>query len=92
MSKIVDFIKKLFVDELGEFMKNASDEELSAKREEYRQIWMKNGFGGNGEHSVEMKRLGAEIIRRANEKWLNNPNRNTDPIFRWTDSNRWDKD
>ena len=26
------------------------------------------------------------------EEWENDPRRNKDPNFRWTDANRWDKD
>lgn len=79
-------------DEFGEWIENASDEELSDGYEERRQEWARTGFGGNGEKTSEMERINSEMNRRAAEKWENNPNRNTDPYFRWTDENRWDRD
>ena len=39
-----------------------------------------------------MKRIDSEMSRRSAEKWENNPNRNKDPNYRWTDANRGDKD
>ena len=32
------------------------------------------------------------MSRRTEEKWEKDPKRNTDPNFRWTDANRWNKD
>lgn len=52
--------------------------------------WRKTGWGGNGEKSPEMKRLEKELSKRSYEEWLNNPHRNTDPNYRWTDANRWE--
>lgn len=74
------------------WLKNASDDELSDGYEQRRQQWMKDGFGGNGEKTPEMKRIDREMSRRTAEKRENDPRRNTDPNFRWTDANRWDKD
>ena len=74
------------------WLENAADDELSDGYEQRRQQWMKDGFGGNGEKTPEMKRIGREMSRRTAEKWENDPRRNTDPDFRWTDANRWDKD
>ena len=54
--------------------------------------WVKDGFGGNGERTPEMKRIDREMSRRTAEKWEKDPRRNPDPNFRWTDANRWDKD
>lgn len=31
-------------------------------------------------------------IPKIAEEWENDPRRSKDPNFRWTDSNRWDKD
>lgn len=39
-----------------------------------------------------MKRLNFEINKRVAEEWKNDPRRNKNPNFRWTDANRWDKD
>lgn len=39
-----------------------------------------------------MKILNEAIGRRYDEKWENDPRRNTDPNFHWTDANRWDND
>ena len=74
------------------WLETASDDELSDEYEERRQEWARNGFGGNGEKTPEMKRIDREIDRRSAERRENNPRRNTDPGYRWTDANRWDKD
>lgn len=74
------------------WVKNASDEELEEGYEERRKEWAKNGFGGNGEKTPEMKRIDREISDRMAIKWENDPRRNRDPNYRWTDANRWDKD
>lgn len=74
------------------WIKTASDDDLSDRYEEKRQKWMKDGYGGNGEKTSEMKQINNEISRRAAEKWEKDPRRNIDPNFRWTDANRWDKD
>ena len=79
-------------DEFGDWIENASDDELSDGYEERRQEWARTGFGGNGEKTPEMKRIDREMSRRSAEKWENDPRRNTDPNYRWTDANRWDKD
>ena len=39
-----------------------------------------------------MNRLNSEIRKRVAKEWENDPCRNKDPNFRWTDANRWDKD
>ena len=39
-----------------------------------------------------MREFLKEMSRRSAEKWERDPRRNTDPHFRWTDANRWDKD
>ena len=75
-----------------DWVKSASDDELSDGYEQRRQQWMKDGFGGNGEKTPEMKQIDREMSRRTAEKWENDPRRNRDPNFRWTDANRWDKD
>lgn len=88
---LLDLFKKKR-DDLGDWMKTATDEQLADGYEKRRQEWVKNGFGGNGEKTPDMKRINDEISRRSAEKWKKDPRRNTDPNFRWTDANRWDKD
>ena len=73
--------------------KRRSHEELSAAYEQERQRWIKGGFnGGTGEKTAKMNRLNKKMNKRAAKERKNNPHRNTDPNFRWTDANRWDKD
>lgn len=79
-------------DEFGDWLESASDDELYEGYEERRQEWARTGFGGDGEKTPEMNRIDKEISRRSAEKWENNPHRNTDPNFRWSDANRWDND
>ena len=74
-----------------DWIESASDDELSDGYEQRRQQWMKDGYGGNGEKTMEMKQIDGEISRRTAEKWENDPRRNRDPNFRWTDANRWDR-
>ena len=86
------FFSDLFKTTFDKWLETASYEELADNYEERRQQWMKDGFGGNGERTPEMKRIDREMSRRTAEKWEKDPRRNTDPNFRWTDANRWDKD
>lgn len=79
-------------DEFQDWLQSASDEELSDGYEQRRQQWAKDGYGGNGEKTPEMKQIDQEKSRRSAEKWKNDPRRNRDPNFRWTDANRWEKD
>lgn len=79
-------------DEFAEQIRNATIDELRADYEQRRQQWVKDGYGGNGEKTPEMKLLDREISRRVAEERENDPRRNRDPNFRWTDANRWDKD
>lgn len=88
----MSFLENLFKNSFEKWLENASDEELADNYEERRKQWVKDGFGGNGEPTPEMKRINKEMSRRSAEKWERDPRRNTDPHFRWTDANRWDKD
>ena len=45
----------LFKSSFENWIENASDEELADGYEKRRQQWMKDGFGGNGEKTPEMK-------------------------------------
>lgn len=79
-------------DNLSNWIKSATDEELEDAYEIRRKKWEETGFGGDGEKTPEMKILNEAIGRRYDEKWENDPRRNTDPNFHWTDANRWDND
>ena len=74
------------------WLESASDAELEEGYEKRRKQWIKDGFGGDGEKTYEMKRIDTEISNRSAEKWEKDPRRITDPNFRWTDANRWDRD
>lgn len=83
----------LFKSGFEKWAEGASHEELSDAYEAERQDWIKNGFNnGTGEKTAKMKRLDEEISKRVAQEWENDPRRNKDPNFRWTDANRWDKD
>lgn len=86
------FLKFLFKDSFEDWLKNATDQELDEGYEKRRQTWIKDGCGGTGDKTIEMKKIDNEISRRSAEKWKSNPKRNSDPNFHWTDANRWDKD
>ena len=84
---------KLLKNSFEKWVESATQEELSTAYEKKRQQWIKDGFnGGTGEKTLKMKRLNNEIAKRVAEKWENDPRRNKDPNYRWTDTNRWDKD
>ncbi len=85
------FLNKFLSNSFNNWLNSASYEDLEEGYEERRFQWAKNGYGGNGEKTSEMKQIETELSRRASEKWKNDPRRNTDPNFRWTDANRWDK-
>ena len=87
------FFSSLFKSAFETWLESASDDELSEGYEKRRQQCIKDGFnGGTGEKTPEMKRIDREMSRRSAEKWENDPRRNRDPNFRWTDANRCDKD
>lgn len=86
------FFSNLFKNPIEKWIENASYDELADGYETRRKDWVKNGFGGNGEKTLEMKQIEQAMNKRAEEKWKNDPSRNRDPNFRWTDANRWDKD
>ena len=79
-------------EEFQDWLQSASDDELSDGYKQRRQQWAKDGYGGDGEKTPEMKQIDREMSRRAAEKWENDPRRNRDPNFRWTDASRWEKD
>lgn len=83
------FLNDFFKSSFEKWIENASDKELEDAYEDRRQ---RNLIIGNGEKTPEMNKLNNEMSKRSEEKWEKDPRRNTDPNFRWTDENRWDKD
>lgn len=84
------FFKKSKFDK---WVESASHKELSDAYEEERQQWIKDGFcDGTGRKTPKMNKLNDEINKRVAQEWENNPKRNKDPNYRWSDANRWDKD
>lgn len=79
-------------DDLASWIQSATDQELADAYERRRLEWLENGQNGTGVKTPEMQMIDREMSRRSAEKWKNDPRRNTDPNFRWTDANRWDKD
>ena len=80
----------LFKSDFDKFIENGTDEELELDYERRRQEWLSRGQDGTGEKTPEMKRLDSEMSRRSAERWQKDPRRNSDPNYRWTDTNRWD--
>ena len=76
----------------NKWLNDVSDDDLSNVYEVLRHNWMSTGYGGNGEKTPEMKTICIEMSKRMSKKCENNPLRNRNPYFRWTDVNRWDKD
>lgn len=74
------------------WLPSATDQELADGYESRRLEWLTNGQNGTGIKTLEMQMIDREMSRRSAKKWANDPRRNTDPNFRWTDANRWDKD
>lgn len=88
----MDWFGNLFKTEFEKWVEGASHEELSDAYEAERQDWIKNGFNdGTGEKTPKINRLNIEISKRVAEEWGNDPRRNKDLNFRWTDANRCDK-
>lgn len=75
------WFSNLFRNEFDDLIENGSDEELSDEYEHRRQEWARDGYGGNGEKTPEMKRLDREMSRRSAEKWEKDPRRNRDPNY-----------
>jgi DNA replication and repair protein RecF len=97
------FIKKLKVSNF----RNYGEMELSAAPG-INVIYGKNGLGKTNiieamflcaigksfraAHNNEMIKIGEELGERGAKEWFEKHPPNTDPHFRWTDANRWDKD
>lgn len=87
------FLENLFKDDFEKWVEKASLKELSDAYEKERQQWIKDGYnGGTGKKTPRMMRLDSEISKRSAEEWEKDPRRNTDPNYRWTDANRWERD
>ena len=71
------------------WIKSASKKELQDAYEIERQKWAKNGAGNK---TPLMNKLGKAISEISAKEWENDPRRNTDPNYRWTDKNRWEDD
>ncbi|SFQ35807.1 hypothetical protein SAMN02910358_01739 [Lachnospiraceae bacterium XBB1006] len=84
------WFENLFKSDFEKWVEKAPIKDLENAYEAERQKWIKNGFNGNGERTPKMERLNEEINKRSAEEWENDPKRNKDPNFRWTDANRWD--
>lgn len=68
---------------------NASDEDLDRAYEKER---LERVSRGEEQTSHRMRRISNEMNERAAIKAQNDPKRNKNPNFRWTDEARWDKD
>ena len=85
-------LKKFQKNSFNSWLQSATDQELADGYEVRRVTWLKNGQDGTGIKTPEMQMIEREMSRRSAEKWAKDPRRNTDPNFRWTDANRWEKD
>lgn len=74
------------------WLRSATDQELTDGYKARRLEWLRNGQNGTGIKTPEMQMIDQEMSRRFAEKWAKDPLRNTDPNYRWTDANRWEKD
>lgn len=72
-------------DVFEEWVKSASEEELLEKLEENRQNWLKTGNYGPTEKVIQK-----ELHRRLEEAWENDPHRNKESNYQWSDKNRWE--
>lgn len=71
----------------SDWLKFASKEELEEIYEKMRLDSCKTGI-----KPLEMERIGEELGIRGAKEWFEKHPPNTDPNFKWTDINRWDKD
>ena len=72
----------------SDWLKNAPTEDLKAAYEKLRT----EEFCKTGTKPYEMIKIGEELGERGAKEWFEKHPPNTDPHFRWTDANRWDKD
>ena len=82
----------------AKWFKKASESELKREREKVRRAYC-NSYN-DGLSDSEASRLydllsvfDEELAKKwDSSEWENNPKRNRDPNYRWTDKNRWEKD
>lgn len=71
----------------SEWLEIASTDELRETYETMRLEFCKTGFKPLG-----MQAISTELGQRGAKEWFKKHPPNTDPHFRWTDANRWEKD
>ena len=71
----------------SDWIKNAPTKELDETYEIMRSEFCKTGTKPFG-----MEQISQELGERGAQEWFAKHPRNTDPNFRWTDANRWDRD
>lgn len=87
------FLSNLFKSDFEKWVEIATHEELSTAYEIERRKWIKDGYSnGTGEKTPKMKRLNQEINKRVAEERENDPKRNRNPNYHWSDKNRWEND
>lgn len=70
-----------------DWLKKASKEELEEVYEKLRLNFCKTGVKEFG-----MEQISSELGERGAKEWFEKHPPNTNPDFRWTDANRWEKD
>lgn len=70
-----------------DWLKKASKEELEEVYEKLRLNFRKTGVKEFG-----MEQISRELGERGAKEWFEKHPPNTNPNFRWTDANRWEKD
>ena len=71
----------------SDWLKIASKEELEEAYEKLRLNFCKTGTKPFG-----MEQISRELGERGAKEWFEKHPPNTNPNFRWTDANRWDRD
>ena len=71
----------------SDWLKVASNEELETLHENEKLNFFKTGV-----KSFIMQKISEELGNREGQQWIAKHPPNSDPNYRWTDKNRWDKD
>lgn len=71
----------------SDWLRIASREELEETYEKLRLEFCKTGV-----KTFDMEQIGQELGKRGAKEWFEKHPPNTNPNFRWTDANRWDRD
>ena len=76
------------------FAGKTKEEAIQKAKEELQEAHeiLRVDFCKNGIESYEMRKISEELGHRGAQEWFAKHPRNTDPNFRWTDANRWDRD